>query len=412
MAHTLFIQSSRNPQCPVPTNSPSFRVPDVLLVGPEEEDDGPWLLFDAAKDSERDLSKTPDLEFLDVALNAIHNSQLSSPVFHRGSLGETGEDVVMPRRGDYWPRKISIRDEEERLETQHFSGEDSVVVEVVKVRRGEGYQGKLEGKLHTSKRSTGFRTAASKAFQSIKNVAKGSSRKPPAQDVWSLDGKGGSHNEREEEPPRDSSEQRRPRAPTLSRRSSSRISQLFSSPNKTHNISSVESEHALISSAFQSEISLHSFPVQRSSMPIISHADTHPSLELPMDDDPQLSVRPVSPTSSTKSSLRRRFSILELGGLFSSSSSKPPSYLSSSLSKSLSSAPVMFRDPSTNSSAPSTSTEASSDTPDTPEDVCLINPLPCPNSKLGEEAGDPDLASEMRLDSLHFDSLSFDPDEF
>jgi hypothetical protein len=107
--------------------------------------------------------------------------------------------------------------------------------------------------------------------------------------------------------------------------------------------------------------------------------------------------------------------MLELRRVFSSSTSSD--------SQETYSVPTSPRDDSTNSSAFSASTEASFEVPGTPEEI--YSPTPFSSLYVGKagssqrrvadvsEADDGgDISFEMRLHSLHFDALSFDPDAF
>jgi hypothetical protein len=118
------------------------------------------------------------------------------------------------------------------------------------------------------------------------------------------------------------------------------------------------------------------------------------------DDDDQETVPPpraASPSPSARtfsSTIRRRFSILN----FQRKPTRPEA--------------APFREPSPptlsrGSTVPSTSSSA----PQTPTEEAF--PPPPRTGAKGDCDPDPDLTiGEMRLDSLHFDSLSFDPDNF
>lgn len=106
--------------------------------------------------------------------------------------------------------------------------------------------------------------------------------------------------------------------------------------------------------------------------------------------------------------------MLELRRVFTSSKSSD--------SLETSSIPSMSPDGSTNSSAPSTSTDASFEIPRMPDEAYASTPIHSSRvEKFRDQRGkahivDPefegDVSFEMRLESLHFDSLSFDPDAF
>jgi hypothetical protein len=422
MAQSLFYKSTKDitqphsyipPPPPSWVNSPSLQVPDVFLIAPEEDNAPPWLLYDAAKDSNRDLSRTPDLDFLDVALDVLRRAdRASAPVVRRESGEETEERYNMSRKGDPHSRQRPLAyDEIPWPGMQGIESEgDSVVVEVVKVRKADGMHEPGEI-VRTMKKSKIFKAAASKAFRSIKNVAKGSNRKPSAQDVWPSSGSSRpSHAARlskEEEQP-----QPRPSTPTMSRRSSLTLTQLFQTPSKSRS-SADTSEFALSTSAFPSERAFSMAPLPHNPMPFLSRAETTQSLDIQDDNHPRM--RSLSPSPSTKSSFRKRLSMLELRRVFTS--------LKSPESQEISSIPTMSRDGSTNSSAPSTSTLASFEIPGTPDDTYRSTQYPSLHAeKAGRRRADEthvtepglegDISFEMRLESLQFDSLSFDPNAF
>ena len=128
----------------------------------------------------------------------------------------------------------------------------------------------------------------------------------------------------------------------------------------------------------------------------LSNSHTSPSL----DEE----SRPVSPSYSTKSKARRRFSLMDLQRLFSAPTQPMQSESHGETSNSL----------------PSTVD------PPTPKDEAYHVQFSLPSStvldalaRTPEQAKTPrdadverDFSFEMRLDSFHFDSLSFDPDTF
>ncbi|KAJ6546438.1 hypothetical protein DFH09DRAFT_1171045 [Mycena vulgaris] len=258
------------------------------------------------------------------------------------------DTVVMPRRSDSRPEP-DIADETVR--------DDSEIVEVVKVRRASTQE--TASPPPSKPKSTSLRSRASRAFRSIKNVARSSSRngRPYAQDVFA------------------SSQSTQatfataPPAVTLpprARRGSIILTQLFRTPSPAD-------------------------PPSPSSTLDFLAAEPYSDDE---DDDDRESMAPRAPSPSPSartfsSTVRRRLSIFN----FQRKAPTPPSRPSSP--------PTLSRGstvPSTSSSAPQTPTEES-------------YPHPPPIAKGADD--DPDrTVGEMRLDSLHFESLSFDADNF
>jgi len=275
----------------------------------------------------------------------------------------------MPKRGDTRP-DTGVADETVR--------DDSEIVEVVKVRRA--FSQEEPPSLPPPPKPKSLRSRAGSAFRSIKNLARVASRsntRPYAQEVFASSQS--TQATFATMPPSD------PTPPPLSRRASRGsiiLSQLFRTPPE----STVDR------------------PAPTSTLDFLAsetYSDDEDDDREPDDDDRESIVREraPSPSPSTRtfsSTVRRRLSILS----FRKPRTAPPRPPSP---------PTLSRGstvPSTSSSAPQTPTEES-------------YPPPPPISK---DADDPDRTlrledldltiGEMRLDSLHFESLSFDADNF
>ncbi|KAF8061450.1 hypothetical protein FPV67DRAFT_1703758 [Lyophyllum atratum] len=405
---TPFIHST------APPTSPELQVPNVFVIPPDEDDSPPWCFFDAA-DAPTHLSTAPDIPFLHGALS-IYQTEPQSPVFHRDpGPFPSHNPVAMPWKS---PETRSIMDvlmnddylesdDEMELELDHqvfnsrgrAAGNDSEVVEVIKVRRhAERIEDHARIPTLPPKSSKSFKSRASKAFRSLRNVGKGSLRaKPKAQDIFSSS------------PVEDLEPELPPRSktPTVSRHGSAIFSQIFSPPPTLQSRSSVSSFDAVRPSpkspplAGRYPSSLYNHPS--------SDDCPGPSLascsSLNFDDQ---DLRSPSPTPSTQTkSNRRRFSVMSLQRIFSFSQADDFSDITPS---------SMSRD----SSGPSTS---SSSGPDTPTEESTPLPLHFGHEDHGllsqkrsatavPALGQGDISFEMRLDSLHFESLSFDADRF
>ncbi|KAJ7715950.1 hypothetical protein DFH07DRAFT_862539 [Mycena maculata] len=197
-----------------------------------------------------------------------------------------------------------------------------------------------------------LRSRASRAFRSIKNVARSSSRnnRPYVQDVFA------------------SSQATQatfataplPVTPPLARRRSMILSQLFRTP--TPEGPTLEFE-----------------PYSD------DEDDDRQSIPPPRGPSPSPSVRTFSST------IRRRLSILNF-----QRKARPASPPRTASPPTLSRGSTV---PSTSSSVPQTPTEES-------------YPCPPPSTKGADDDPDRTIGGEMRLDSLHFESLSFDADNF
>ncbi|KAF5386976.1 hypothetical protein D9615_001778 [Tricholomella constricta] len=388
--------------------SPSMQMPNVFVVPPEEEDTPAWCCFDANEVPL--LTTAPDIPFLDGALS-MFQTESQAPIFHRHAAGPfaSRNAVLMPRKSlenksvldvlmdSEYPESDDEMDldlDQEVLNDGRCLGNDSEIVEVIKLRRhGDDIQHPFRGS--TAKPAKSFKSRASKAFRSIRNVGKRSSRtKPKAQDVFtssSITGTG-------ELPPRS-------RTPTMSRRSSAVFSQLFSPQSTIQSRSSVSSFDAPRSSTQSPPPAGYS-----SSSYCPSPSDAHPGTSLTSSSSlifDHRDTRSPSPDPSTQmKSNGRRFSMMSLQRIFSFSGDEFSEVTPT----------CMSRDPT----GPST---ASSSGPDTPTDESTPLPpnfitedhgpfTPKPSATSVPALGQGEISFEMRLDSLHFESLSFDADRF
>ncbi|KAJ7098152.1 hypothetical protein B0H15DRAFT_824329 [Mycena belliarum] len=263
---------------------------------------------------------------------------------------DSDDTVVMPRRSA--APEADLADETVR--------DDSEIVEVVKVRRAcDAPQPPPQPKPKS------LRSRATSAFRSIKNVARSSSRnsRPYAQDVFAS-----TEATFASVPPP-------PPPPPLARRGSLILTHLFRSPSPAEPLSPSSTLDFL---------------------PVDPYLDDDDDDNDDDDDDPDhtaLPPRAPSPSPSTltfSSTVRRRLSIFnfqrKVVPTLPSRPSTPPTLSRGSTL------------PSAASSAPQTPIEES-------------YPLPPQFAKAADD--DPDCTvGEMRLDSLHFESLSFDVDNF
>ncbi|KAF5365774.1 hypothetical protein D9758_003155 [Tetrapyrgos nigripes] len=399
-------------------------MPTVYVYPPEEDDEPPFCCFDAAQPLPRDFYDNDDLEsFREPAITTTNT------VTQR-SIADEYDDTRRNCPGD--------------------NSVDSDVVEVVKVRKRHAQydpppvpppsSSTSEPALKDSKT---LKYRASRAFNSIKNVARARTTKKQSGDSAPVNPEVGEPSSRVP-------------SPSSSRRSSVVISQIFTAQPSLHSRPSSDSfnddaPHPIHSST----------PVVRP----ISTAEMHnftsyTDSDYDDDDDDEeeerdpatpratrhsSELRSSSPSPSTSSRFgRRRFSVLNL---FSSASA--PALPSNPTT--LPNPPIMSRDPSaplTDSSESSLSGSSGSSIPVTPVDEvpprlpsskskglrlrgfsfsrkkegpvsAETPPPPLPQPQVVEVAqispgDDPDMSfvGEMRLDSLHFDGLSFDVDRF
>lgn len=413
--------------------SSNLRMPHVFVVPPEEEqlDNPPWCCFDADEQPENngDFPSNPNIHFLDVPYLLKQSEQdIPPPIARRISVHQPRPRVHISKKLEKKQRPEAIKIIENKPSQAR---RDSDVIEVVKVKRSREALADLEENTK-AKRSKTLKARATKALQSIKNVGKGSHR-THVKELWtsseSMPGifKGMHEQIRSQQ---DQTEQRPPASPTekgpLSRNNSRSLSQVFQ-PAKP---SRPESSFTVRVASSVALAEAHHIPPaeNQSSLPHLRYNNTNPSLnEVPntLTIDDALN-RPVSRSPPLKKNTK--FSVRELHRLFSFSSLSPDDP---------SSAPTAAMAPcsSTHSSSmPSTSTSTlSSNYPDVPMEEKLFADAHFPDLGSADQKlvsryrqavhthhGDnlstlrrlSDLSFEMRLDSLHFDALSFDPEDF
>lgn len=420
--------------------SSQLRMPHVFVIPPEEEqrDNPPWCCFDADQQPENngDFPSNPDIHFLDVPyLLQPSEHDVPAPIPRRISVHQPRPRPPVSKKLEKKQRPEAVKIIESRpfQARQKDAQEDSDVIEVVKVKRSRDALADLEENTKI-KRSKTLKARATKALQSIKNVGKGSHR-THVKELWtSSEGMPGIFKGMQEQirSQQDQTERRPPVTPpkkgSLSRGNSRSLSQILQpvKPSRSESTFTVRVETSVTLAE------AHHVPpaANASSLPRLKHNNMNPSLTdapgIVMPDDAL--NRPISLSPSMKKNINTRFSVRELHRLFSFSSSSPDDP---------SSAPTATTVPYSSTrigSMPSTSTcTLSSNYPDVPmeedayADAHFLG-LRSADRKLasryhqalhthhGDDCSTPrrlsDLSFEMRLGSLHFDALSFDPDDF
>ncbi|KAG2358691.1 hypothetical protein BDR07DRAFT_1416911 [Suillus spraguei] len=449
------------------TDHPS-RVPHVFVIPPEEEhsQNPPWCCFDAdlrpenSRSIEVSSAKQPEILF-DVPFllhepeptpSLYHEQPSASPVVVPQSRSSTSSSMSEKHQHTQHIIISAMHNSDLIRIVQHDVREDSDVIEVVRVKRPKENKSNHTDHIPLSpsnqgpqlKRSKTFRARASRAFQSIKNVSlpRGNS-KPHVKDLWtsteSMPGifRGVLHS-REDVPP------------TASRKLSSLFQkQSFSSSpegilssstttslpylkgsDTTPSIAEIRPsyefierpltpcaptyDHSLrrpVSSAdFQRALSSESKSSKDLKRPVSSQDLQRPNRDLrPVSsDDFQKDERPTSPSPPSTQRSRKRFSVNELHRIFSFSPEPPSSSIV----------------PSTSTSASTSSTHSYPDVPYAAvhfvddygreiedkygrnlDSLDSDDELPLPSRPR-------DISFELRLDSLHFDSLSFNAEDF
>lgn len=279
-------------------------------------------------------------------------------------------------------------------------------------------------------RSKTFRARASRALRSIKNVGK-LSRKTPAQTATSP-----STIRDENTEPATPSVAPRAGRDALSKRHSRPLSQIFRfnqgeepatgdvPPSPTGTVRPTSPAFSVASSplspTFPTRTSIPSSILGslRSSSPSPQPGPSRPTSPIHYDDPPTSpdSLRPKS------TSFRKRLSLLELPRLFSSSSTISTSSSTSTPSTASLEDPSSDVPPTPLPAAASLARRSSQSSSkrswtmsrpgDEEEDYGEIQPATSLSMVKEEDSCLNDFSLEMRLDSLHFDSLSFDPNDF
>ncbi|KZT28598.1 hypothetical protein NEOLEDRAFT_860415 [Neolentinus lepideus HHB14362 ss-1] len=456
-----------------------LQVPNVFVIPPEEEqaDSPPYCCFDAAAPLEDELV---DMESLDAALNLVHYSSNSPPMFHRPYENDGVNHLTMPRRADIPGAQSQLAQEWEnavREARRHRdTGEDSEIIEVIKVRRNEGmddiFDGGLEDEILKKKDKT-LRSRASQAFRSIKNIGKGN-RKGNSKNVLAQRQEGRESFEStsttilsenlpgQVNPPRAESPEECHRK--LSRRKSRPLSSIFtlsqgnrSSSNIKANSTVAEAGPSLAGHEPQATITTSSSmgsSITTDSWSSISAEDPDIFINLVLPDD--LPSRSVSPSLSVKRSFRKRLSILSLNRIFTSSTEFSEEPLTARPAPAPYPIPMPISPDSRSVQFSPCPTASSSEALDTPTDDVYRSPtlpslprssmqiitqdeseggkspsdsrgsmspsesrgsMPSSGSTTTQSSKPPSSTEngeevEMRLDSLHFDSLHFDAEEF
>ena len=394
---------------PPSSASSTFEMPTVLVHPPEDEA-MPFCAFDANQGNANSevVFTTPEMEVVQSELDdwpeAIHPTAEHAPAFHRS---QTDSAIIMPRRGTIsyssLPRSAnppglpSIPESPKRPKEK----DDDDIVEVMKVRRGEGMLDVTcaHGSVPTLRRSKTLRSRAAQALRSIKNVGK-VPRRPPLEQVFPA--KENEHAVRTEVPTQASSTADKPpaRAKTLPTSQSSlpRLKKRVSQP--LTNLFGVGSSESVVPRASDS-IDLNIPPSHSGGLRTFSYSRkasaSTPALQH-MKDEP---ARPTSPSFSLRAN-RQKFSFVNLQSIFSGNMQPMPE------PKQEEASPEVDDDP-----VPQTPVD---DGWDSGEDYDSprrrVDPGRVPRLT-GENAyPEQDISFEMRLNSLHFDSFNFDAGAF
>jgi len=481
-----------------------MQMPNVFVVPPEEDQIPTWCFFDAAHPALSQIVGRPETP--DIHVFSFSDSNDSSPL-----LPESMDPFIALRNSAETRSIVEALDDanvgniyhdvdtdseyehdtelggalssvhNEPFRTTRDSANDSDVIEVIKVRRNSSKEDDDPQNVPLAsshlKRSKTLKSRASKAFRSLKGSLRTS--KFRAQDVFASV-KSDSHHRSDIVIATVSNTSPRPPTPSVSRRGSRILSQLFISPSlKSRSSVSSLDEPTHVSQPEPVFSPIPSSPTQSSFVSASSVTDQQSCRSSiyenePLQDEARLKTGSPTLTATTDpKSKNRRFSILSLHKLFSFSSPTPSPPISLNFDDS---APILRSTSCTPSSVTSVCTTSGPQTPtymdggslsrgkatysasfapvlgsnevlnlglglsmddfsdrgsseehtprtqrtfrsseyrtSTSECQAKVTPHPPPSGPGVFQHEPGDLSFEMRLDSLHFDSLSFDADHF
>lgn len=429
----------------------SLTMPNVFVIPPEEDPEEPWCYFSVQQQPLDDDSDDSDELGLDAAMELIGGSSPASYYSNKESK-DTAASKINSRRSERPFSDLDLYDEQEITIRASEPGNSSEVIEVVKVKRHRD-AAHPQPPVQSMKRSATF---MSRAFRSIKNVGKPSvsrTKKPTVTDVFA---------QSDTSPPSAAatvSDNSKPRARKTSRRGSVVLAQLFTQQPSQESFHSSQTPSRPISI-------LDSFRRSSSSTHLADGDDCENDVVDLVDDD----MRSASPTPSTLTQTqpdtfspgaRRRFSVMNLFARASSPtpaapntpfmSNGPSNTSCSSFSSAGPSTPVEVMHARTSMNSLSTLPDPYAVPPPAqkPQSVPLLKRIPSFSRRGGKDQAAPargsqkqvvadrppiivveglpprlepaltpadneggEISFEMRLDSLHFDELSFDADRF
>ena len=400
---------------PSSVSSPSSQMPTVFVHPPGEEA-MPWCAFDASQenaDAEMAFT-TPEMEVLRSKLDdwsqTVHPSAEDAPPFHRSQVDGA---VTMPLRGSSHsslsasrnPLRLSSIPESPKRPKER---DDDDIVEIMKVRRGEGMPdvAYANGSVPTLRRSKTLRSRAAQALRSIKNVGKAPRRPTLGHITPAKENDYSSTKAKAPVPTQAPSTTDKHRTkvlplptqsslPRLKKRVSQPLSNLFGLGLGGSEVPPNASDATSVSPSHPG--GFRTLPYSRS-----ASAST-PALQF-FTDEP---ARPTSPSFSIRGT-RHKFSFGNLQSIFSGTTP---------------SASDLVPEPQQAEAYPEVDDSASPRAVQTPVDDgwdsgedyesprrhVVPGTMHRPSHEIPEEQ---EFSFEMRLNSLHFDSFSFDADAF
>ncbi|KAF8163011.1 hypothetical protein B0H34DRAFT_856603 [Crassisporium funariophilum] len=347
-----FFSSKQEVRAAATPSVPPAPMPNVFVVPPEEDETPTWCFFDAAEPALSQIVERPETPDIDIDMFSFPPDS-DTPPFRRVSPG-SAHPVIMPRRSNEqqsvvdalinnedvmyqdddtdseYEQDLELEEPTTLVQAQSRSepprttnrnvADDSDVIEVVKVRRNrraseeESAEQQSVAPSVEMKRSNTIKSRASKAFRSLTGSLRSSKSRSKTSISSGPSSRSSSQHQLEApESPMSGTFPQAP-APSISRRGSRVLSQLFVAPSlKTRTSISSFDEPTPIPSSSHIEFAAPSSASRRSSL----YEDAA------IQDQARLQAASPAPTTSSFKTKNRRFSMLNLQKLFSFSSSTP-----------------------------------------------------------------------------------------
>ncbi|KAH9053833.1 hypothetical protein EDB87DRAFT_149305 [Lactarius vividus] len=412
---------------PSSVSSPSTQMPTVFVHPPEEEQEEsqPWCAFDASKETTAisgAVFTTPEMDVvvskLDIWSQTVPPIAEPAPSLHRS---HTDSDVFITRRDSLGPSRkgsssntlglASIPESPKR----HKERDDDDIVEVMKVRRSEGMPdvAYAHGTVPVFRKPKTLRSRAAQALRSIKNVGK-VPRRPALEHVFPAKENSGHIAPTHAPAWADKHAKFLPTqqsTPLLKKRVSQPLSNLFSlgqgSPVSASSVSDAAGPTPSPSERFRT------MPHSRGTSATVSTSASTSTPHLPTDGP----ARPTSPSFSIRST-RHKFSFVNLQSVFSGNATvsheperepEPEPEL-----EPVADAETDYPDPELSRTVQTPVSDGwdSEEDYDSPRRHANLGTTMRRPADEGPSLEEQEFSFEMRLNSLHFDSFSFDADAF
>lgn len=415
---------------PSSVSSPSTQMPTVFVHPPEEdqEESQPWCAFDASKENSMSGAAfaTPEMDVLvsklDIWSQTVHPTAQPAPSFHRTQIDSDAfisrQDFLGPSPSGSSSNTLGLASIPESPK-RHKDRDDDDIIEVMKVRRSEGMPdvAYAYGTVPVFRKPKTLRSRAVHALRSIKNVRKVPRR--PALEHFSPAKENDGHPAKTPLPTHapawaDNKHTKvlptQPSTPLLKKRMSQPLSNLPGLGQGTSASASSAPDAAGPAPSFSGRF--RTMPHSRGASANASASTS--TLHLPTDRP----ARPTSPSFSIRGT-RHKFSFVNLQSIFSGNVTAPHE---------------PEREPEPGPEPMAMTADAETDRPDPALPRTVQTPVDdgwdseedydSPRRRVGlgatmrrsmDENPPPeqqDFSFETRLNSLHFDSFSFDADAF